>query len=173
MPTLSGILTLILSTLLVFIIVNLTNNAFNIQIISIIIAVYILSIIFKKSNKIFLVFLLNSSLLLLLEKTGGLHSPLFFLSFFSSFVIAFLLPEGSVFIFFFTTALFFLPALLKQLSFNTILPLFSLFLLSPLAYFSKWNLNQKKENEEKQSIDSILSAIDVLKKNSSLSKEDE
>lgn len=81
------------------------------------------------------IFILNTIILLLIFTTGGLHSPLYFLLYFISFGIAFVLLPETVFAFIIGSILLFLPdALVGEVAQN-LLQLGSLALISPLAFF--------------------------------------
>ncbi len=81
------------------------------------------------------IFILNTIILLLIFTTGGLHSPLYFLLYFISFGIAFVLLPETVFIFILGSVLLFLPDALVGKVAQNLLQVGSLALLSPLAYF--------------------------------------
>lgn len=88
------------------------------------------------------IFILNTIVFLLIFSTGSLRSPLFFLLYFISFGIAFVLLPQIVFVFILGSILIFLPdALSNQTSSDTklilenLIKLASLGLISPLAYF--------------------------------------
>lgn len=81
------------------------------------------------------IFILNTIILLLIFTTGGLHSPLYFLLYFISFGIAFVLLPETVFAFIIGSVLIFLPDALTGEIYKNMLELGSLVLISPLAYF--------------------------------------
>lgn len=88
------------------------------------------------------IFILNTIVFLLIFSTGSLRSPLFFLLYFISFGIAFVLLPQLVFVFILGSILILLPdALSNQTSTDTkllvenLVKLASLGLISPLAYF--------------------------------------
>lgn len=88
------------------------------------------------------IFILNTIVFLLIFSTGSFGSPLFFLLYFISFGIAFVLLPQMVFVFILGSILIFLPdALLTKTSseakllVENLIKLASLGLISPLAYF--------------------------------------
>jgi len=81
------------------------------------------------------IFLLNTALLLLVFSTGGFQSPLYFLLYFVSFGLAFVLTPEVVFVFAGCLLLLFLPDAMKGEIGANLIRLGSLILLSPLAFF--------------------------------------
>ncbi len=81
------------------------------------------------------IFLLNTALLLLVFSTGGFQSPLYFLLYFVSFGLAFVLSPEVVFVFAGCLLLLFLPDAMKGEIGANLIRLGSLILLSPLAFF--------------------------------------
>ncbi len=89
------------------------------------------------------IFILNTIVFLLIFSTGSLNSPLFFLLYFISFAIAFVLLPQMVFVFILGSILIFLPDALilnetspeTKLLVENLIKLASLGLISPLAYF--------------------------------------
>jgi hypothetical protein len=88
-----------------------------------------------KSNALLIVFLLNTSSLLLIQATGGLHSVLFFLLYFLAFYISFMLQAETVFLFTGAVLFFFLPEAATGDTLANTAKIASFLLLSPLAYF--------------------------------------
>lgn len=81
------------------------------------------------------IFILNTMILLLIFTTGGLTSPLYFLLYFISFGIAFVLLPETVFVFILGAILLFLPVALDGEVARNLLQVGSLALISPIAYF--------------------------------------
>jgi hypothetical protein len=88
------------------------------------------------------IFILNTIVFLLIFSTGSLRSPLFFLLYFISFGIAFVLLPQIVFVFILGSILILLPDVLSnqppsdtKLFVENLVKLASLGLISPLAYF--------------------------------------
>src|SRR5579864_225681 len=81
------------------------------------------------------IFILTTAILLLINITGNLYSPLFFLVYFLGFGITFIFEPVSVFVFTIGTVLIFLPQALKNNSIESYIRLGSVVLISPLAYF--------------------------------------
>ena len=113
------------------------------------------------------IFILNTIILLLIFTTGGLHSPLYFLLYFISFGIAFVLLPETVFAFIVGSVLLFLPdALVGEVAQN-LLQVGSLALLSPLAYFfgREYRTRQALQERNKELAQKITEqAGDVLNK---------
>lgn len=98
--------------------------------------------------------------------TGGIHSPFFFLIYFLLFALSLLLePIISI-----TTTIalivMFMLSLPENQSFNTLLPLFSLALLTPFALFmgQEYIKNEKLEREVKQEAEVIEKLIEKYEK---------
>lgn len=89
----------------------------------------------NKSNPLLIVFLLNTSSLLLIQATGGLNSLLFFLLYFLAFYISFMLKAELVFLFTGAVLFFFLPEAIRGDTLANTAKIASFLLLSPLAYF--------------------------------------
>ena len=89
----------------------------------------------KHANSLVIVFLLNTSSLLLIQATGGLQSPLFFLLYFLAFYISFMLHAETVFLFTGAVLFYFLPETATGDSLSNVAKIASFLLLSPLAYF--------------------------------------
>lgn len=94
------------------------------------------------------IFILTSAILLIINLTGNLYSPLFFLLYFLGFGITFIFEPVSVFIFTIATVLIFLPQALKNNSLESYIRLGSVVLISPLAYFFGMEFNQRVKLDE-------------------------
>lgn len=88
-------------------------------------------------------------ILLLILDTGGLSSPLFFLIYFLLFSLSLLLEPQTAFILSLTLIILFLFTLEKIESFGSLIPLFSLPFITPLAVFFGRE-HQKLEKTEKE-----------------------
>ncbi len=117
-----------------------------VPIVSIMILLYIFISKPKKIQNLNL-FALTAFVLLLVSLTGEITSPLFFLLYFLSFAVAFIFDPKVVFVFTAGLIVALFPGALKtDLTHNLIL-LFSLFLLSPLAFFL--GVNYRKNHKIK------------------------
>lgn len=126
---------------------------------------YLIATFTKKIHyKPFPILLLVMSSLLLILSTGGFHSPLFFLIYFLSFTIAFILHPPIVFIFNIVLFLFFLPESLSGDMFANITKLLSLFLLSPIAFFfgREIRLREKRAKKTKEITEKIKSDVSEI-----------
>lgn len=111
----------------------------------------ILYLIFSHRKKIenFNLFILISLVLILIFSTGEISSPLFFLLYFLSFAVAFAFDPKVVFVFTAGLIVALFPGALKtDLTHNLIL-LFSLFLLSPIAFFLGIDYHEKQKARKK------------------------
>lgn len=103
----------------------------------------------KRKLKIVPSFLLIASSLLLILATGGIHSALFFLLYFLSFTIAFILAPETVFAFNVGLFIAFLPEGLQGDMAGNITKLASLLLLCPIAYFFGKEIQNREKRERK------------------------
>ena len=111
------------------------------------------------------IFILNTMILLLIFATGGLTSPLYFLLYFISFGIAFVLLPETVFVFIVGAVLLFLPVALEGEVARNLLQVGSLALISPLAYFfgKEYRARQAMQERTEEIAQSITEkAGDVL-----------
>lgn len=95
------------------------------------------------------IFILTTAILLLINITGNLYSPLFFLLYFLGFGITFIFEPISVFLFTIGTVLIFLPQALKNNAIESYIRLGSIVLISPLAYFFGQEYNERIKQEQK------------------------
>ncbi|MDD2224610.1 MAG: hypothetical protein PHP97_00405 [Candidatus Shapirobacteria bacterium] len=96
----------------------------------------------KKTFSLHLVALLIN---IIIFSTNGLNSPFFFLIYFFLFIIAFQNPSSSTL----TYSLFLVLILSQSLnSFNSVITLSSLLLITPLAWFMGKQFSEKTKNEE-------------------------
>ncbi len=129
---------------------------YTIQCLAILVVFYIvLSLIRKKINpntELFGsasdIFILTTAILLLINITGNLYSPLFFLLYFLGFGITFIFEPISVFLFTIGTVLIFLPQALKNNAIESYIRLGSIVLISPLAYLFGQEYNERVKQEE-------------------------
>jgi hypothetical protein len=154
-----------------------TLSAYTVPLLGLLTFIYLVST-FKRSKQIkaLPVFLLTVSSLLLILSTGGIYSALFFLLYFLSFTIAFVLQPQTVFTFNLILFLFFLPESLQGDSLINLTKISSLLLLSPLAYFfgKEIQSREKKEKQVKETVKRIQSDIaEVVKTDGANLKEQE
>lgn len=103
------------------------------------------------------IIILNTVILLLIQSTGELYSPLFFLLYFLGFGITFVFEPPIIFVFIIAAILLFLPEAFKNQSLESFLRLGSLFLISPLAYF--FGQEYKEKEKEKEKIENLKNEI--------------
>lgn len=140
-------ITILLSIGLAMFIKSLFSNA----IVAILGILFIIYIILQNRKKIenFNLFILTTLVLIFVSSTGEISSPLFFLLYFLSFVIAFVFDPKVVFVFTIGVIILLFPGALKtDLTPNLIL-LFFLFLLSPLAFFTGIAYQKNQENKRR------------------------
>ena len=94
------------------------------------------------------IFFLTSTILLLISLTGGFNSYVFFLLYFLLFWVAFVLLPQTVFVLVVATAIFFAPDVLSTASIESYLKLFSLVILSPIAYYFGLEFRKRALAEE-------------------------
>ena len=92
----------------------------------------------------FSLFALINFVFILILATGGISSPIFFLLYFLSFAVAFVLDPKVVFVFTIGAIVLFFPQALKTDLTRNLILLFSLFLLSPIAFFLGSDYQQKR-----------------------------
>ena len=107
----------------------------------------ILYLAFLNRKKIanFNLFALINLVLILILSTGGISSPAFFLLYFLSFAVAFVFDPKVVFVFTIGSIVLFFPQALKTDLTRNLIMLFSLFLLSPVAFFLGIDYQKKQE----------------------------
>lgn len=144
-------LVVFLSVGLVMFIKSLFSNA----IVSIVGILVILYILFSNRKRIenFNFFILNTLVLILVSSTGEISSPLFFLLYFLTVVIAFVFNPKVVFVFTIGVIFLLFPSVLKTDLTRNLILLFSLFLLSPLAFFT--GIAYQKNQEDKRRIEDM------------------
>lgn len=156
MKTLWHTIVLIISFLVVFIWKSTILSDFTIQALGALVLAYLLiSTIRKKRNphaESFSsssdIFILNTSILLIIGITGNIYSPLFFLLYFLGFGITFVFEPTSVFVFAIGTIAVFIPEALKNGSMESFIRLGSIILISPLAYFFGREYQDRDKEEE-------------------------
>ncbi|RJQ36519.1 hypothetical protein C4559_05135 [Candidatus Microgenomates bacterium] len=118
------------------------------------------------SNSSWVIFILNTIILLLVFSTGGFSSSLFFLLYFLGFGIAFVFEPVTVFVFVIGAILIFLPQALIDNVAENLLKLGSLGLISPLAFFfGKEYIKGEKQQEEIEKIkERTKDAADTISK---------
>lgn len=100
-------------------------------------------------NSIWVIFIINTVILLVIFGTGNISSSLFFLLYFLLFGIAFVFEPVSVFIFVLGSILVFLPDALLNDTLGNFIRLGSLALISPIAFFFGKEYRKNDEEEEK------------------------
>lgn len=101
----------------------------------------------RKRNEILNFFILISLVLILIVSTGEMSSPFFFLIYFLSFAIAFVFDPRTVFVFTAGLIVLFFPSALRDNLNQNLIMLFSLFLLSPVAFFLGKDYQEKQEKK--------------------------
>ena len=106
----------------------------------------ILYLAFLNRKKIanFNLFALINLVLIFILATGGISSLIFFLLYLLSFAVAFVLDPKVVFVFTIGSIVLFFPQALKTDLTRNLILLFSLFLLSPIAFFLGSDYQQKR-----------------------------
>lgn len=154
-------LMLIASFLLVFIWQSTFFSQYTVPILGALIFFYLI-FSFKRKGRGFLnlggdspwiIFILNTLILLLIFTTEGISSPIFFLLYFLGFGVAFVFEPLVVFVFVFGVMLLFLPDVLKNDITNNILKIASLLLISPLAFF--FSSEYKRSDKQEQDLEKI------------------
>ncbi len=146
---------LILSFGAVFLWEQSSLDTYTIQVLAGLVIIYILiAAINKKRRRDIIggaadIFILNTSILLLISITGNLYSPLYFLLYFLGFGITFIFEPLSVFVYVLGAIAIFLPEALKNGSVESFIRLGSLILISPLAFFFGQEYRDRDVQEEK------------------------
>lgn len=111
---------------------------------------YVISTMKRKwRNSALSILALTVNALLLILTTGGMNSMLFFLLYFLSFSIGFILSSESVFVFSLLIILLFLPQSIQENTLLNYTKLTSFLLLSPLAYFFGKEMHTHEKEERK------------------------
>jgi hypothetical protein len=147
---------LILSFLLVFIWTQTALSLYTVPVLGILIFAYLLLSLRKKGRAFlnlggdspWVVFILNTLILLLIFSTEGLNSPIFFLLYFLGFGVAFVFEPLVVFVFVIGVILTFLPDVLKNDITTNLLKMGSLVLISPLAFFFSSEYKKSESQQE-------------------------
>lgn len=128
-------------------------SGYTIQAIALLIFFYLIFSALRKrrgktsvANGYFDIFLLNTVILLLILNTGGLYSPLFFLSYFLGFGITFVFEPLTVFVYTIGVVLLFLPDTLKNGAIESFIRIGSLMLICPLAYYFGQGYKERDRN---------------------------
>ena len=103
----------------------------------------------RKKSKKFNIFILISLILMLILSTGDISSSLFFLLYFLSFLIGFMFDPKVVFVYTAGLIVLFFPEAFKTDLTKNMFVLFSVIMLSPLAYFFGQSYQQSKEHRKK------------------------
>lgn len=167
------ILTISLTFLFVFIVVNTQLNEYIPFILALVI---IFSVIFmvlrRRQNKgadLFIgsnseVFSITSALLFMVFLTGGIQSALFFLLYFLLFGMAFLFEPPTIFVFLLGLFAVFGISVFQDDVFGNIIKVGSLAFLTPIAYFFGREFKRREELEKKieKNTDKILSDVEKI-----------
>lgn len=104
------------------------------------------------ADNIFVSLLLTTTILELIFSTGGINSFLFILLYFAAFCLAFMLEPASIFTFMVLCIITFLPSAVKTDTLANLTKILSLILISPLAYFFGYELQNRQAiaSHEKQ-----------------------
>ena len=108
-----------------------------------------LAFLSRKKIDNFNLFALINLVLILILSTGGISSPMFFLLYILSFAVAFVFDPKVVFLFTIGAIVLFFPQALKTDLTRNLIVLFSLFLLSPIAFFLGTDYAGKKQAKRK------------------------
>lgn len=148
-------ITLLLSFSLVFVWEQTPLADYTIQVLAALVVVYILMTLIRRKKHptenfggAVDIFILNTTIFLLISLTGNLYSPLFFLLYFLGFGITFIFEPATVFLFTIGAALLFLPEAMKNGAIESYIKLGSLVLISPLAFFFGQEYRDRDEEEE-------------------------
>ena len=127
------------------------KSLFSNVIVSILGILVVLYIILSNRKKIenFNLFILTTLILILVSSTGEISSPFFFFLYFLSFAIAFVFDPKVVFVFTIGLIVLFFPSSLNTDLTRNLILLFSLFLLSPLAFFLGIAYQEKQEDKRR------------------------
>lgn len=146
---------IILSTLIVFVILNSPLISYMSIILGLLILILILELLIRKKRKqqelfvgsYFQIFLVISIILLSIFITEGINSAIFFLLYFLLFGITVMYEPMIIFVFLACMLFLFGQQALENQIFSNMLKLGSLLLLSPLAYFFGREF-KKKESQK-------------------------
>lgn len=147
---------IILAFAIVFVWTETSLSDYTLQALAVLVIVYILiSVIRKKRNPQSSqfgsssdIFILIISILLLVNYTGNLYSPLFFLLYFLGFGITFIFEPIAVFVFALGAITVFLPQAFKNGSIESFLRIGSIILIAPLAFFFGQQYKDRDKEEE-------------------------
>jgi hypothetical protein len=161
-------LVIIVSFVLVFVWEKTTLTQFTVPAIGFLIFLYIITSAKSKwklsLNSYIGIFVLNTTVLLLIFETGLFNSPLYFILFFILFGIAFVFDARMVFLFLLGVVILFLPLGLKENAMENLLKLGALGLISPLAYFfgNLYQRQDKKDEETEKMKERAKNAADTI-----------
>lgn len=150
----------IISTLIVFLIVNTEFNEYTVYVLGLLLIMGIINVLIKKlTNKSELftgsnleMLFLTIVVLLIIFLTGGIASPIFFLLYFLLFGISFMFEPVIIFVMLSSVLILFAQDALNNDPYANILKLLSLLLLSPLAFFfgNEYKKREQKNLKEKE-----------------------
>lgn len=166
-------LILILSFAVVYVWTQTSLDDYTLQALAVIVILYILISVIRKrkspSSPFFGttsdIFILNTSILLLINYTGNLYSPLFFLLYFLGFGITFIFEPVAVFIFAIGVITVFLPEAIKNGSIESFLRIGSILLIAPLAFFfgQQYQDRDKEEQEIEKMKERVADSGEIIK----------
>lgn len=152
---------LLLSFSAVYVLQLETMSSYIVPLIGLLIVLYLIfslrkgfaNIFTLDGNSIWVIFIINTVILLVIFGTGNISSSLFFLLYFLLFGIAFVFEPVSVFIFVLGSILVFLPDALLNDTLGNFIRLGSLALISPIAFF--FGKEYRKNDEEEEKLENI------------------
>lgn len=161
MKLLQEFLILLLSFSTVYVLQLETMSSYIVPLIGLLIVLYLIfslrkgfaNIFTLDGNSIWVIFIINTVILLVIFGTGNISSSLFFLLYFLLFGIAFVFEPVSVFIFVLGSILVFLPDALLNDTLGNFIRLGSLALISPIAFF--FGKEYRRNDEEEKKLESI------------------
>lgn len=169
------LITICVSILIIFVILNTPMIAYMAHILGIVITLSLLYFFvkkrIKKDQEIFTgtnieVFTIILVILLTIFLTGGLSSPIFFLMYFLIFGIAFLFEPVMVFVFLVFLIALFIQQYLDQNLFSYWLPFLMLLSVAPISFFfgKEFKRREKIDQEIEKTTQSIIHEAKELKK---------
>lgn len=187
MKLFSQSLVIILSTLILFTIVSTNNISYSPYILGIFFVIAVIYGLIKKRRKHvevfsannFEIFTIMTSVLLIVFLTGGIKSPIFFLTYFLLFGITFIFEPLTIFIFLIGMTILFGPEAIQGDVVGNSLKLGSLIILAPIAYFfgREHKKRERLSNQVKINADEIIKTaenlLNIKDKNERLKKTEE
>lgn len=121
------------------------------------------------------IFCITSIIIFIVALTGGLSSPLFFFIYFLIFLLAFMCASTTIWVFVICIVFFFIPEASNNPSIQTFIKIFSVLLISPIAYFINKELERRQllTRRIQEKTDDIIHDAQALKDDSSLKTPEE